>query len=200
MYISGAAPIMSSVGTGGQTNTVGTQANHDIPGVLSVLPHPGGAAAEDIINAVQEMLEQAAAQVNATTTTNNNSTSTDSGTGTSPRFRSQGVSTETTTQWTTSNVSINESILTLLLKLHAKLSTKPNSYVPESVCGRSAHHTYSRIGDGPFFIGKVLDKLCVLSEDNARVVQQYYHSNLPKTDSNSSKKEGLDREERFVSS
>lgn len=51
-------------------------------------------------------------------------------------------------------VSVEESIISLLIKLHSKLSGKPNSYRPNF-----SETTDSRIGDGPFFIGKLLNKL-----------------------------------------
>lgn len=52
-------------------------------------------------------------------------------------------------------LGINESMISLLIKLHSKLSEQPGSYKP--------HFTVpvqeSRIGDGPFFIAGVLNKL-----------------------------------------
>ncbi|KAK4316848.1 hypothetical protein Pmani_012025 [Petrolisthes manimaculis] len=52
-------------------------------------------------------------------------------------------------------VSVEESIISLLIKLHSKLSGKPNSYRPNF----NPTTSDSRIGDGPFFIGKLLDKM-----------------------------------------
>lgn len=52
-------------------------------------------------------------------------------------------------------VSVEESIISLLIKLHSKLSGKPNSYRPNF----NPTTSDSRIGDGPFFIGKLLDKI-----------------------------------------
>lgn len=51
-------------------------------------------------------------------------------------------------------VSVEESIISLLIKLHSKLSGKPNSYRPNF-----SDTSDSRIGDGPFFIAKLLNKL-----------------------------------------
>ncbi len=57
-----------------------------------------------------------------------------------------------------------------------------------------------RIGDGPHFIGKVLDKLCRKSEENNRVVMEIYRSNLSKAGRSKvdGKMGGIDKEERFV--
>lgn len=57
---------------------------------------------------------------------------------------------------------VNESIISLLLKLHAQLSGSPDSYV----MGRQAAEGMldSRIGDGPFFVAKVLDRIALLDE------------------------------------
>ena len=67
-------------------------------------------------------------------------------------------------------VTINESIISLLLKLHSKLSGRPDSYLPlnerraqPNLLGTtSPEYIRSRIGDGCFFIEKVLDKICSL--------------------------------------
>ena len=67
-------------------------------------------------------------------------------------------------------VSINESIISMLVKLHSKLSGKPDSYSPlterkkdpklAATC--TERYRECRIGDGCFFIEKVLDKICDL--------------------------------------
>jgi len=67
-------------------------------------------------------------------------------------------------------VNINDSIISLLVKLHSKLSGKPDSYSPlserkkDSKLAPTCTQGYrdSRIGDGCFFIEKVLDKICDL--------------------------------------
>ncbi|XP_042224390.1 E3 ubiquitin-protein ligase ubr3-like [Homarus americanus] len=51
-------------------------------------------------------------------------------------------------------VAIEESIISLLIKLHSKLTGKPNSYRPNF-----SDTSDSRIGDGPFFITKLLNKI-----------------------------------------
>ncbi|XP_023317565.1 E3 ubiquitin-protein ligase Ubr3 isoform X3 [Trichogramma pretiosum] len=70
-------------------------------------------------------------------------------------------------------VRVGESIISLLLKLHSQLSGIPDSYKPDStpeseksdsgeMDGSNQKHE-SRIGDGPFFIGKLLDKISKLN-------------------------------------
>ena len=67
-------------------------------------------------------------------------------------------------------VNINESIISLLVKLHSKLSGKPDSYSPRSDRAKvpSLAHTLtkeyaeSRVGDSCFYVEKVLDKICDL--------------------------------------
>ena len=66
-----------------------------------------------------------------------------------------------------SMVNVDESIISLLIKLHSKLSGKPDSYIPKkerekiSELAHSVTKEYqeSRIGDSCFFIEKVLDKM-----------------------------------------
>ena len=61
-------------------------------------------------------------------------------------------------------VYIRESIISLLLKLHSRFSGHDDSYrsPPDIVAGRDAETEDCRIGDGSFWIAKVLDKLCRL--------------------------------------
>ena len=100
------------------------------------------------------------------------------------------------------NIPVNESIVTLLLKLHAKLSNKENSYIPESyrvTTSDSATESDSRIGDGPFFIGKVLDKACRSCAAVTKQVEDFYKHQVEvaaakKKDKSS--KRPLDKEER----
>ncbi|XP_071748159.1 E3 ubiquitin-protein ligase UBR3 isoform X3 [Lepeophtheirus salmonis] len=64
-------------------------------------------------------------------------------------------------------IGINESIITLLLKLHSKLSKIPDSYIPiHNRTGVSTTSSYrgSRIGNGCFFIEKVLDLIVEFDE------------------------------------
>ena len=50
---------------------------------------------------------------------------------------------------------------------------KINAYVPSE---RVYTTLDSRIGDGLFFVGKVLDKACLASEENRKYVEQLYES------------------------
>ena len=63
-------------------------------------------------------------------------------------------------------VYLRESIISLLLKLHSRFSGHDDSYrpPPELVAGRDSATEAEdcRIGDGSFWIAKVLDKLCRL--------------------------------------
>lgn len=118
-------------------------------------------------------------------------------------------------------VMVNESMLTLLLKLHAKLSVSPDSYIPfwESPDGQKIvldakagisnglcvefhggespetsvatfshaqlyellHPTDSRVGDGPFFIAKLLDKICAKDDACRETVIRLREKIWPKT-------------------
>ncbi|KAL5006565.1 hypothetical protein ScPMuIL_015371 [Solemya velum] len=102
-----------------------------------------------------------------------------------PRYESRGVSTERTQ---TSPVSVNESIISLLIKLHSKLSGKQDSYVPLSFSMRQL--STSRIGDGPHFIGKLLDRLSQKSTICAKQIEEVIHS-LKVQDTTSTEEENL---------
>lgn len=56
-------------------------------------------------------------------------------------------------------VKLNESIISLLLKLHSQLSGVPDSYDPDEIVDTDQD---SVIGDGPFFIAKLLRKMAAL--------------------------------------
>lgn len=57
---------------------------------------------------------------------------------------------------------LQESIISLLLKLHSVLSGRPDSYVLGQ--HRALGLLDSRIGDGPFFVAKVLDRIAELDD------------------------------------
>lgn len=71
-------------------------------------------------------------------------------------------------------INVNESIVSLLLRLHSKYSNRPDSYVPKKqrIGSFSASDDYvsSRIGDGAFFVEKVLDQICDIDETCAESV------------------------------
>ncbi|XP_014668965.1 PREDICTED: E3 ubiquitin-protein ligase UBR3-like isoform X2 [Priapulus caudatus] len=94
-------------------------------------------------------------------------------------------------------VEVNESILSLLIKLHSKLSEKKCSYVP-----RSQQHAKSsmggteesRIGDGPHFVGQLLNKIAALSMTCAKSIEDICEQMKPKTAAGSMS--DMDKEER----
>lgn len=153
------------------------------------------------------------------------------------QVRNQGVTADLPRSYMNVKIPVNESIITLLLKLHDKLSGRENSYVPQSVRGVSPQsskgipttsgtspqssmgantgkppHTAStapdagnppdgaagedcRVGDGPFFIGKVLDKASTLCASIAKLVEDHYRKNLMETTKKKTKNP-MDKEER----
>ncbi|KAK9883218.1 hypothetical protein WA026_001407 [Henosepilachna vigintioctopunctata] len=65
-----------------------------------------------------------------------------------------------------STVKLNESIISLLLKLHSNLSGTPDSFVLEEELSQDINEE-AMIGDGPFFIGKLLKRMA-LADDNCK--------------------------------
>jgi hypothetical protein len=61
-------------------------------------------------------------------------------------------------------IQVNESIISLLLKLHSQLTGTQNSYRPDYPSNNSFHDmsSDSRIGDGPFFVAKLLCRISAL--------------------------------------
>lgn len=108
----------------------------------------------------------------------------------SSQYENKGVGTDKA-QYT--NVPINESIISLLFKLHAKLSGKEEQYIPLSRSNRSIGD--APIGDGPYFIGRVLDKLSQQSTTCARNIEELYSVTSPKKDN---LKQSERDEERYV--
>ncbi|XP_050675665.1 E3 ubiquitin-protein ligase Ubr3 isoform X2 [Leptidea sinapis] len=72
-------------------------------------------------------------------------------------------------------VPVNESIISLLLKLHSALSGRLDSFALEEPAPDSDTH----IGDGPHFIGRVLHKLAALDPRCADAIQLVRHSLWP---------------------
>lgn len=95
-------------------------------------------------------------------------------------------------------VSVNESIISLLLQLHSKLSEKPDSYHPKPKIDKSAQE--SRIGDGVLFIERVLDIIAGSDEEKLRCFQAIRQRLWPKKDEagGSPSMENIDKEERLV--
>jgi E3 ubiquitin-protein ligase UBR3 len=85
-------------------------------------------------------------------------------------------------------LQVDESILSLLLKLHSKLSNEPDSYRPGPVPD-------SRIGDGPFFIASVLNTYVKLNPSNGeKAVDKWRRKIWPRADENLNSPEKSDRE------
>ncbi|KAJ8313482.1 hypothetical protein KUTeg_008043 [Tegillarca granosa] len=106
-----------------------------------------------------------------------------------PKYENKGVSTDQSQKVT---VQVNESIVSLLVKLHSKLTNKQCSYVPLSVSNRQSNN--SLIGDGPHFVAKVLDQICKANIECAKHTEEVYRTLLPKD--SPKKKESHDKEER----
>ncbi|CAB3261049.1 unnamed protein product [Arctia plantaginis] len=73
------------------------------------------------------------------------------------------------------SVPVNESIISLLLKLHSQLSGRLDSFSLDE----PAPETQEPIGDGPFFIGRVLRKLAALDSRCAAAIAHVRHSLWP---------------------
>ncbi|CAG0912404.1 unnamed protein product [Notodromas monacha] len=109
-------------------------------------------------------------------------------------------------------VSINPSysIISILLKLHSKLSGKPDSYEPptsleirppvkhDKDSGPFISDPEGRIGDGPFFIKKVLDKICRLDVKNVEYIEMLRSKLWPKASREEQQERArqVDRDER----
>lgn len=57
------------------------------------------------------------------------------------------------------SIRVNETIISLLLKLHSHLSGIPDSYNTEEEEDENGATMEAPIGDGPYFIGKLLRKM-----------------------------------------
>ena len=108
----------------------------------------------------------------------------------SPQFENKGVETEKAQH---TILPINESIISLLFKLHAKLSGKEGQYVPLSRSNRSISD--APIGDGPHFVGRVLDKLSHQSTSCARTIEELYSVMSPQKEC---KEDSTKDDERLV--
>ncbi|ELU10689.1 hypothetical protein CAPTEDRAFT_220674 [Capitella teleta] len=111
------------------------------------------------------------------------------------QLRTLGISTEAKPSRSV-ETPVDESILSLLLKLHDKYAGKPHSYVPEGIRGVATEADMgSRVGDACFFIGKLLDNICRRSENSAGIVERAHREGVQA--GKGKKKAGeLDKEER----
>lgn len=110
-----------------------------------------------------------------------------------------------------SNVPINDSILSLLLKLHSQLSGTLDSFSLEdqddeeilddesTSSSQTQDSIESRIGDGPFFIGNVLRKIAKADEKCAKnidIIRQSLWPNQRERQAEQKAKEAKEKEER----
>ncbi|XP_014216341.1 E3 ubiquitin-protein ligase Ubr3 [Copidosoma floridanum] len=110
-------------------------------------------------------------------------------------------------------VRVNESIISLLLKLHSQLSGAPDSYTPpeaflasEAEAGSSSMDTSSpeaasesRIGDGPFFIGQLLNRIASLDPMCREAIVETRNRHWPRMqecEDEQRERENREREER----
>ncbi|XP_061179951.1 E3 ubiquitin-protein ligase ubr3-like [Saccostrea echinata] len=107
-----------------------------------------------------------------------------------PKYENRGVSTEHAQKLC---VPINECIISILMKIHAKLTGRSCSYVPLSQSKRQLSD--SVIGDGPFFLCKLLDKMSRSSTECARAIEEVYRSLQPKEASGVGKKRDTAKDE-----
>ncbi|GFT69321.1 e3 ubiquitin-protein ligase ubr3 [Nephila pilipes] len=93
-------------------------------------------------------------------------------------------------------IDVHESILSLLLQLHSKLSEKPDSYKPKE--NLSSNELNSRIGDGVLFVERLLNQIIASGENHLSAIQIIRQKLWPRkidvTASPSS--ENIDKEER----
>ena len=65
------------------------------------------------------------------------------------------------------------------MKLHNKLSDKEGSYEPLTTRGGMVNNS-NLVGDGPFFVGRVLDTLSTKSNKCAEAIESVYNDLKPK--------------------
>lgn len=93
-------------------------------------------------------------------------------------------------------VKLNESIISLLLKLHSQLSGVPDSYDPDEIVDTDQD---SVIGDGPFFIAKLLRKMAALDSscrDNIKETRLKLWPPQQESEREQKQRENKEREER----
>lgn len=105
-------------------------------------------------------------------------------------------------------VRVGESIISLLLKLHSQLSGIPDSYNPEPILENEAGSSMdtsgpledeSRIGDGPFFISLLLNKIANLDplcRDDIIETKKRLWPRKPENENEQKDKENREKEER----
>ena len=103
-------------------------------------------------------------------------------------------------------IVVNESIISLLLKLHSNYTRRPDSYVPISErTGFSVTEEYrkSRVGGACFFIEKVLDLICDIDESclqsvvaERKSLWPHYHAREAEKDEEREREEAVAKKRR----
>lgn len=105
-------------------------------------------------------------------------------------------------------MKVGESIISLLLKLHSQLSGAPDSYNPEQInqseneassssSSAATPPRESRIGDGPFFISQLLNKIASLDPACRENIVETRNRLWPRMQEDEQcEKENREREER----
>ena len=103
-------------------------------------------------------------------------------------------------------INVNESLISILLKLHSKYSRRPDSYVPlpeRSGFSVTPEYRKSRVGDACFFIEKVLDLICELDEACLQSIVMarkslwpHYHAREAEKDEEKEREEAIAKKRR----
>ena len=103
-------------------------------------------------------------------------------------------------------IVVNESIISILLKLHSKYSRRPDSYVPlpeRSGFSVTPEYRKSRVGDACFFIEKVLDLICELDDAclqsivmERKSLWPHYHAREAEKDEEKEREEAIAKKRR----
>ncbi|CAG2059045.1 unnamed protein product [Timema podura] len=101
-------------------------------------------------------------------------------------------------------VEVNESIISLLLKLHSHLSAVPDSYTPVETDGSTSsnnnNNSCDSIGDGPHFVARLLQRIASLDSlcrDNIHeTLNRLWPRNQEECEEEQKEREAKEREER----
>ncbi|XP_070564707.1 E3 ubiquitin-protein ligase UBR3-like [Ptychodera flava] len=93
-------------------------------------------------------------------------------------------------------VQVNESILSLLVKLHSRLCGKENSYKPPSKRSTDSKVTGMKVGDGPYYIKLFLDKVSRLSSEANKLLEEICHVNETTDDGDDSEQNSISERRR----
>ena len=164
--------------------TISGSAPPDLPS--GIVPEASGESditgGQDIVAAIDELMDQAIVSLGGQPKPNRNQVEI-------------GLDTSDDTYTVTGVVDLNESMLTLLFYLYKKVSGSAKIYKLESQQPSSSaegEDSECRIGDGTFFIRKILDKAARKSETCKCLLEDLYLKSVPKE----SGKKTLDPEEK----